>query len=65
MNTCKDCKWWDKSELFCGNPVMEFNGMLFRPEPIDGIRIGQLSVSEYVVQFGPDFGCIHWEKKDE
>ena len=58
-NTCKDCKWWGRDEYhYCENPNIGVKGKFnddcaWSEDPFCSI------------QTGPDFGCIHWEKKDE
>lgn len=58
---CKTCKWWgpDRGELFrwCSNPVNRD----FRGENPAGACDGE----ELGFDTGPDFGCVHWEAKEE
>lgn len=66
MNICKDCKWWeqyDKVEkgewgdclklMEYLDPYWESSPEFFESTHVDGYNTPQ------------DFGCIHWEKKDE
>ena len=57
MNTCKDCKWWDEyGSEECGHPSIN------EQTRNDGLIV-ECDFS-YVLLVGPDFGCIHWEKKE-
>lgn len=58
MNTCKTCKWWEKSkwptEGFCRNPKLDFLLQIDRVKnDSEGNPIGT----------HPDFGCIYHEPK--
>lgn len=70
MNTCKTCKWWDAyhkddtdnsfglclSDRFAENVQAVIQSLIEGEWPTDGKYDG--------FDTGPDFGCIHWEKKE-
>jgi len=71
MNTCKDCKWWDayhkddpansfgmcRAERFAEDVQAVVKSPIEGEWPADGKYDG--------FDTAPDFGCIHWEKKNE
>ena len=70
VNTCKDCKWWSMATRY--NEAWHPRPCLVDP-PFDLSRTngfyaycpndeGEESAK---LETGPDFGCIHWEKKDD
>ena len=67
MNTCKDCKWWHRrGGTDCGNPAFNFYFLKGDPEIRNGLCIEDHDqAGNYSIYIGPDFGCIHWEEKDE
>lgn len=64
MNTCKDCKWWDKPNDGELMGWCDITSLFVAEESADGMLSTE---SEYglPVKVGPDFGCIKWEAKDE
>ena len=59
MNTCSNCKWWglqDENYVADCDKITE-ESKIFHPD---------ITGDSYVpFQTTSDFGCIHWEKKDE
>jgi len=58
---CKDCKWtdgikgWDQNEFrSCNHPKMQDEGVI-SPDCAFG--------DWYSISVGPEFGCIHWERR--
>lgn len=79
MNTCKDCDHWGKTTVGKHDDV-EFDSYeerhycwLLSKKERKGKVISALNDAESVshgigganIATGSDFGCIHWEKKDE
>ena len=62
MDTCKDCKYWRREQEQSMKPCKKE-----RTSDRDAVDGGWTEKGEYVrgIVTGPDFGCIHWEKKDE
>jgi len=57
MNTCKDCKWWDDedSDSHYKECVIIKNYIIVWMDRMAGVDF---------IETGPEFGCVHWEKKD-
>jgi len=55
LNTCKECKWWRFEHSEIGVCQSKEATEKFAP---DNHYIRRMPVHK-------DFGCIHWEKKDE
>jgi len=65
IGTCKSCEWYGELGIGggvngCNNPV---NGLFH--DGNDGCN-PVASHGEYTwIECGPNFGCIHWEKKEK
>ena len=63
MNTCKDCRHWESHgvedmQRKCNHPKVGGR----QAEDMDGADERE---GYYGIYTGPDFGCVHWEKKDD
>jgi hypothetical protein len=72
MNTCKTCKHWDTSQpedfgVYHGDSHFpcERNDGTVQIAQAHGAYTSTFDGSHPGLVTGPDFGCIHWEKKDE
>ena len=65
MNKCKDCKWWGSSGIYDNS--LKYCG---KAEDITSSEWRALFSGSTWIELtgncvtGPDFGCIHWEKKE-
>lgn len=65
---CKDCRWWGRSggldeSRECEHPKIDepLSGDPDEPQSLDSLRN---SDGEYAVWTGPEFGCVHFEKRE-
>ena len=65
METCKNCKWWnisfDRDCEFVHTIHAESEPTRFEIELIESFDC----VAEVFLKTGPDFGCIHFGRKDK
>ncbi len=63
MNTCEHCEHFDDAfETFygcCEHPKMFVHREIMT---VDGVELGDTETSVYV---GKEFGCLHWQRKQE
>ena len=70
MNRCKDCVWWSKYDRswannpgqeaggYCNHGKIEESPVVYRPDALC------YSYNEGGAFWtGPEFGCVHWEKR--
>ncbi len=63
-NTCKDCKWWHRFPI--GEILFTecMNGKMSKEVEGETDRLWVQDSCERI-ETGPDFGCIHFEPKEE
>jgi len=75
MNKCKDCKFWRENELteydvkrerkVCGDCSCKKFTYQDDKRFLDGLDYWDYEGYSAGFTTGPQFGCIHWEKKDD
>ena len=58
IGTCKECKWWNDWQ--CSHIALD----AYHPGNENEVDVFAYDDS-YPLRMSPDFGCIHWESKDD
>lgn len=61
---CKTCKWWDTPADSRACQWCAMLGAISNAYPM-GLYSASSDGDNDAIYTGPDFGCVHWEAKDD